>query len=374
MIIIVAFLTLAVIVIWGAVIASFTTLWLGILFIVISVIFFFLNGFKKITANPPHKGILTIWGKRQDDMILDEGLHFFPFSKSWFGFIEVNVTKVNQDFTIKDTMTPDRAPISIEIGLTFTPRDLIPYLDSGGETGVKKILEDIIQARVRTWAISQKEGPETWEEAKAAKEDAEAILLKAILGESFIPIPDEAQIFPTTIWLNYRDKPQKPLIKKDEKLVGKGYKKMKVLFDGLSKSKQKKVRDAIEERRKAINDARRGNANFLHKSLGIGINRLNIDKIKTSDELEKAGEMEAREKQERKGEVFEIGTDLEKAMVLKNFLGEPKNGGEVISIEKAFDIIMTWKATRGAKNAFSFTIPGLSPALSKIAESFLGKN
>jgi regulator of protease activity HflC (stomatin/prohibitin superfamily) len=345
----------------------------GLMSIIIAGLFlvFFWSGFKKIQANPPHKGMLTILGKRQDQ-ILNEGIHFFPFYPFWFGFIPIMVEQINESFTIENAMTPDRAPIQIKIALGFTPDDLIKFANSGQKAGVIKVLKFIMESRVRSWAFSSGEGPQNWMEAKAAKEDAEAILLKAILGESLTPIPLKAQKFPTTIWIKYFNEIRPALTDKDKELAGVNYEKVDGLFlrSGLTDEEKTEIKEAAEDRRKAIEDARQGNGSCIHKPTGVAINRLNIEEIKTSDKLEQAAESQAREEQERKGETREVEADTEKAKVLLDFLRA--NGCPEISAKEVFDIIMTWKATRGAKNAYSFTIPGLSPALLEAAKKILG--
>jgi uncharacterized protein YndB with AHSA1/START domain len=84
-------------------------------------------------------------------------------------------------------------------------------------------------------------------------------------------------------------------------------------------------------------------------------------------ETAKAAEKLAREEQERRAEVFEVETDLLKAGKL---VEAAKNDGKPISVEKAYRIVLEWKATRDGQG---FTIPGLVDELGPISKALLGK-
>lgn len=144
-----------------ALISSFFIKWWALSFLIILLLFFY-NGIVKIQADPPHKGIILFLGKRQEE-ILNEGWRFIPLSPIIFDFIPIKVVKINQDLLPQIIRTPDKAALSIQISATWTPCYnpplLINFLNSGGEEGVKNILEDIIQDRIRSWALSSYEGP-----------------------------------------------------------------------------------------------------------------------------------------------------------------------------------------------------------------------
>ena len=91
-------ITLVAILTLGIAIIQNIATWLGVVFIGVLLFAFLKNGFKTIQAAPPHKGILTVWGERQKE-VLKEGLHFFPFYRWWFGFIPVKVEKINHGIT-----------------------------------------------------------------------------------------------------------------------------------------------------------------------------------------------------------------------------------------------------------------------------------
>lgn len=268
---------------------------------------FMLQALRNIPAQPPHKGILTVFGERKE-VIKNEGWRFFPLYPWWHGFIKVNVTKVNQDLTPEDIRTPDLAELSIPVSLTWTPdktvpKNLIEFLNSGGVDGVKEILDDVVAERLRIWAIALTEGPQSWEEAIRAQDEAIEVLIEQITGQE---LPHD---------------------------------KIKLI--------------------------RQGNGLQSIPSLGIVLNRLNVGQIKPMGELAKAAESKVKEEQERRGETYEVETDLMKA---KQLMEAAKERKEKLSLAEAFQIIMEWKT---AREGHGFTIPGISPAIMELAKAFL---
>lgn len=338
----------------AAIIAVLTTnAWFGIAFFVTAFGPFFLQGWRRIPAQPPTKGVLTIWGKRQP-VVKDEGWRFFPFFPWWHGVILVNVTKVNQDLPEQLVRTPDLAGLEVPVSLTWTPikeagkdedgkRGMIEFLNSGGEKGVKTILEDIVRERLREWAISSIEGPQAWQEAIAAKEEAAAILLKAICGSELEPIPSE---IPTPIllktwkrrslteWNNY-SKPQPN--KREATDWGKKWQKLLTQLIGLSAADQEKLWKALEERREQITKARQGNGDFELPQLGITINRLNIGEIKPVGKLAEAAELAVKEEREQAAEIVEL--DHVRNRMAELMTVPPKGPG--FSAEQALEVIQT---------------------------------
>lgn len=332
---------------------------------------FIVQGLRRIPAQPPHKGILTIWGERQE-VVKDEGWHFFPIYPFWHGVVTINVTKVNQDLREQLIRTPDRAELGIPVSLTWmpdkeNPQNLIMFLNSGGESGVKSIIEDIVRERLRTWGFSLDEGPQKWQEAMGAQEDAAAILLKTIVGSELPPIPISAQTIPTPILLKYFNVPRRRPNESEARVFGENWESVSRVLDALPPEEFETVRRAVEERRTAIAQARQGNSFFPLPQLGIILNRLNIGEITPKGELSRAAELEAKEEQERKGEVFEVETDIIKAQKLMEAV---KGANEQLSLQQAFQTIMEWKATREGRG---FTVPGISPAIMEVGKTFLGE-
>jgi len=344
---------------------------LGILVVICGSIA--LQGLKKVPAQPPHVAIRTILGSRTQDVV-KEGWAFFPLYPWWHGAILVNITKVNQDLPEQKVRTPDRAELAIPVSITWVPakddgKQLIVFLDSGGEKGVKTILEDLVRERLREWAISTEEGPADWVDAMGAREEAVAVLLKAIIGdEGLEKIPSG---IPTPILLRYFAGPQRfPTNERDKTRWGAKWEILEKELPGdLEKNRvtKEKLKAAVDERRNSVQRIRQGDGKFNKIGLGIYINRLNIGEIKPLGKLAEFAELEAREAQERRGEVFEVDTDLLKAGRLLEVAEANK---EKLSIQDAYRIVMEWKTTREGRG---FTIPGLSPALAEAVSAFFQK-
>lgn len=289
----------------------------GLVFLVGAYI---LWGFRKIPAQPPHVALITIFGKRQKKL-KEEGWRFFHLYPYWYGYIKINVTKVNQDLPKQTVRTPDLAELEIPISVTWTPawkikevvaeheterkspEYLIEYLNSGGEAGVRTILEDIIRERLREWSISSEEGPQDFKTAMGAREEAVAVLLKAILGEELERIPSE---IPTSVLLKYF--PHKDESRFAGQEMQSWQKKWKRIYDGYSDERKIEIERAVERRRREIKMARQGNGWFKKSQLGIILNRLNVGEIKPTEgsRLSKAMELEVAEDRERIGETLEL--------------------------------------------------------------------
>jgi hypothetical protein len=134
---------------------------------------------KKIPAEPPHLGIVTIWGERKPK-IKKEGWRFLaPFFPFFYDVILVNVEKKNQDLIPKNVRTKERAELQIRISMTWTPDKncLIQYLNCGGEAGVRTILDDMVEEISRRWAAER-----SWEECLEANVATTGMLIKEIAG------------------------------------------------------------------------------------------------------------------------------------------------------------------------------------------------
>lgn len=281
-----------------------TGLIVGGLFFLISAIF--LQALRKISADPPHKGVRTIWGKRTDKTV-DEGWGFFPLFPWWHGYIITNITKKNMDLEPQKVRTPDEAELAIPVSITFTPDSsyLIEYFNSGGEVGVKTILSDIIKENLREWAIAEDEGPQTYKEAMSSQEEATAILLKAIMGDKLEPIPSSV---PTSILLKYFNEPQKKPTESQAKEWGKNWEKIteKLNQEFPDSNNFEKFKVAVKGRREEIRNARRGNGKYQKLELGIILNRLNLGEIKPIGKLAEAMELQVKEQREMEAEKTEL--------------------------------------------------------------------
>lgn len=289
------------------------------------VVLFIYNGLKKIPAKPPNKAILVFLGKRLK-VVLTEGWKFFPIHPFLFDFILIKVEKVNYDLEPQQVRTPDRAMISIQASITWTPgiedspESYIAYLNSGGEEGVKKIIHDIIEDRTKTWAGSNREGPSTWMEAQAMKDDAHLVLAKSILGDALTSIPKEFQGVPTSTWMRFLDQPQSEPTEYDANprngWASRGidaagrptwdWNGLQTKFSGYSPIDQNELKDAVKARRDDTRKIREGKANFGDESLGITIVRFTINDLKVEGEVARAAELEEKERRERDADAMEL--------------------------------------------------------------------
>lgn len=334
---------------------------------------FILQGARKIPAQPPNKGILTFLGKRKE-VVIDEGWHFFPFFPWLYGVILIDVSKKERDIPAESVRTPDLAELKIPISITWTPSykntndgagnivftggdDLIEYLNSGGENGVNAILEDIIRERLREWAMSLDEGPQNWKEAIGAKEEAAAILLKAILGEALAPIPSA---IPTPVLLKCLNQPPRKPTDKECELWGKNWETAMKEIEKLQDGERDNLVKAIRDRKTEIAKVRQGNGHFKIHQLGIELNRLNIGEAKPLGKLAEAAEAMVKEEQERNGEVYEIKTDIIKA---QEIIKAAEAAGEKISFREQ---LQTQQELRVTREGHGFTIPGATSTIKDI--------
>lgn len=262
---------------------------------------FFILGWQKIPADPPHLGVVTKMGERTNK-VLKEGWRFiwwYPF----YNFILVKVEKIAKEFVSPKTRTPDRAESRVPIFTTISPdpENLIEYLDNGGEEGVLKQLEGILLERIREWAMGPEEGPRTWVELNQSRLEAVSILLKKIAGDNLAKIPDEAQAVPTWIWLRYTQQPRPTVFFKNEEKWKRN--KWKMVEDTVTKlklaGKYDELMQAVEARRGQVMNLSQGTGEIKLCGLGCIMERLNLGDIEVLGEVAKKAEGEAKEEQER---------------------------------------------------------------------------
>lgn len=208
---------------------------------------YILQGLKRIPADPPHRGVLTFFGQRQN-IILEEGWRFLPLFPWVYGVILVNVVRKNLDLAPESVRTPDLAELSVPVSVTYTPSNLVAYLNSGGESGVNNILDDVVGEVIREWAITEQYGPQTWEAALQARGEALQIVINTLAGREIgTPIdPQEIALM------------------------------------------------------------RAGNGTLVSQALGITINRVNVGEMRVLGALAEAAEKAAKEDRERVAETVEL--------------------------------------------------------------------
>ena len=284
----------------------------------------------KIPAEPPHVGLVKIWGKRipvkkEEGWILTAPC--FPF---FYEIIRIKVEKINLDFVFTDIRAradpelielldlakkirkkgkgkekeKDRpragGELSANISLTYTPdykskkvgQRLISFLNSGGEDGVKNIIKDLIEEDIREMSRDH-----TWEEITFSAGELTCRLITKLTG-------------------------QKALLKD--------------LREELQTNGLPDVAD-----------------------LGILLSRFTVGKVKEQGELAIAAESFAKEVQQRRGEEIELAFVIEQTKKLRDLGIDPGEALDGVQVERK-------KATKDVK-----TYRGLG--LEKFAET-LGKS
>lgn len=296
---------------------------MGVLLIVYAGIL--LRAIQVIPANPPHVAQTTFLGKRIP-VIKKEGWRIYLLRPWLYNYILIPITKVNQDLDEVEALTPDRGRVKIPVALTWTPDTdptpvsgvvpLVNFINAGGISGVSDIIQDIAIERIREWASSSDEGPQTWDDALRSRESATAILLKAIAGGSLGEISSKV---PTTILIKYFAKSGKKPLASEAKEWGKNWEGVK---DAITKESQDPARQAeasaagksyedllrgqIEERWRDIEKARAGNGGYRIPQLGIVLNRLNVGQILPTGRVALVADRQAEEVQEREAETVEL--------------------------------------------------------------------
>lgn len=231
---------------------------------------------KNIPAKPPYVGLITVWGERKPRFKKEGWRFFLPFFPFFYSFIPVKIEKVNEDFSFKNIRCRQRedevkkedkkmpysgGEISVEIGLTWQPdyrygkgERLISFIDSGGEKGVRSILEDLIEEDIR-----QTGKEKSWEEVSFATDELVARLVKKLTGET----PKEGQS-----------------------------------IGDLQKELQSNGFPDIAD-------------------LGIIIWRFNIGRVQEEGKLAEVAEAQAKEIQERRAEIYEVGSEIQQAELLQ---------------------------------------------------------
>jgi hypothetical protein len=313
-----------------SILSALVSVWLmPVCFLALTTLFV-RNALRKIPAEKPiSKAILVFLGERQK-IVLKEGWNFVPLYPFVFDFILIKVEKVVQELPEHIVRTPDLAEIGAKISMAWIPgikntegityeESLINYLNTGGEDGVRKNLSDMTEDRLRTWAISNQEGPSDWVEAMASKDEALEVLLKAILGDS---LPKVDSDIPTTAWMKYFSRPRrKPSLNEirmgwavkdpaDQSQLWAGlqaeFAKLSPEAQGVLESQVGKRAEAVRKIKEGIQNIEDGQGMFSQKALGITILRFTVNAISLKGKTAEKAESDAKEKQEAKGEAREI--------------------------------------------------------------------
>lgn len=340
---------IALIAIVAIVIGIFISFVSGIIAFLILTGLFFMNALKKIPPEPPHKGVLVFLGKRQTNEVLDEGWRILPCRPFLFNYIRIPVEKVTTTFGPQKVRTPDGSVISTseaviwQPGIENMPESYTKFLNSGGHKGVVEILEKRVEDRVKTWATSNQEGPSTWREAQGLRDDAHAVLAKALLGAPPLTKVD-IQIIPTSVWMRFLNKPQSPPTAYDVRpennwasIDAQGrwnWNGLKSIFEAYSSEDRKTLEEQVKKRREEVDALRSAKGNFIDESLGITILGFSVNEIQVEGKVAIAAENEEEERRQRAADQVEIENISERVKNLRN--DHPD-----LTADEAFQIVQT---------------------------------
>lgn len=279
--------------------------------------------FRKILAKPPYVGLITFWGKRIPKY-KREGYRFFAdFFPFLYGFIPIKIEKVNNDLVFENirckikeeelpqserdkNLTRSGGEITVKIGLTWQPdyaRGSGQRLISYIDSGSQEGVEAIISDLIEE-DIRQMGKEKSWEEFTFALDDLKFSLVKKLTGEE----------------------PREGL---DREMHTNGFP------------------DIVD--------------------LGIIIWRFNVGQIKEQGKLAEAAEMQAKEIQEKRAEIYELETEIQQAEMLYNAY---KDIDTLKTLEECVLEIRRRKAIREGHGTI-LDIPGLENL--KIGNIFGGK-
>jgi hypothetical protein len=228
--------------------------------------------------------------------------------------VQVNITKINKDANIQKVRTPDGAELEVQVSITYTPGRwddssnldkgiaLINYINSGG-SAVWNIIEDIIDDAIRNWAFSKDEGPQSWQEAVAAGDDAKALIVKAVLGSSLPPVNSD---IPTRTLLRYFHEPRLRPLEVDAERWGENWERLEKRLKKLTPQEIETLRAQIKQRQNIINEVTSGNGKNFVESLGITVHKLTLNSIKPVGQTAESIDKIVKEIQESEAEKVEI--------------------------------------------------------------------
>lgn len=254
----------------------------------------------RIPAEPPTVAVVTFFGKRIK-RFKKEGWRWFLFHPFVMGSVLIDVTAKNQDLVPEQVFTPDNAQIEVSVSVTWRPHAdkdspgvLLNFLNSGGESRVMDILEDMIAEAVRELARDEARPPKSWVQATQAqmKNRFAKFISCRLTGEAF------------------------PCVGTTDEDIEKENKEL--------------------EKDEQLKSLRVGNGKIKIESLGISISRINVTNIKPLGSVLEAAQKKAKEIAEAEAEKVETEAV---ASMIKMYMKElnitAKEAAELVQSERA---------------------------------------
>lgn len=328
-------------------VVGYGTIWAGVTNGFLSAIYllYVFQGWVQsaIAFDPTSVGLVTLFGKFTGG-VKQPGDRFFPLRGLVYNYEVVDVTRQNLDLET-NVITPDRASSRVSFSVTYEPVSengdiLLHYVKSGKREGVQNILSDIARGRIREWAASSSEGPDDWLGARESGDEAVAVLLRRLNGWGIFGSPTEqkaARDSNISISALYKMRARKSPNAQERTLwsvtnpdgsVSDWGKLEEIVLRNTTLS------SAVDNLMIRLSEATDGNAQIVIQDLGIQITRFTLKDIVPLGGVAEKAELQAKEREERKGEMEELNHVKERIKELKELGFSPQEAAEIVQIER----------------------------------------
>jgi len=335
----------------------------------------FLQGLRKIPADPKTFGIRTFLGK-PTGKVDGPGVHFYPLYPHLSGFIPADGRKIEETVLVNvKTPAPHPVQLSVEvnIALAFDKDNPSAFLSAGGRNEVIKAISNKIRERMRKLFSSTEEGPQDWKDALAADDEMEAVILKAVMGDELEMVHGS---IPTAPLLRYFSTPRQAPYKSQADRWGKGWEKLEAEFAKLSPPEKVELERRVAARHAAIREVKEGQSGLQKKSLGIRIFRLALGEIGIPKEIEEAAKKKPAAELEREAAQVRNATEAERMTHVDEQIEkfkkhlDPKSAADLVELERGN---LERKISETRLSIDTDTLSGISAGLVALASIFAPK-
>jgi hypothetical protein len=146
-------------------------------------------GFRNVPANPPHKALVTVWGRRRQRALGEGYTVIAPYFPLFYDIIPINVEQKNHDFTFDGLRCnahgqfQGSASVRVKVGVTWQPDTrgdrLFNYVGAGNEQGTWNILRDMMAEALRQYVALR-----NWQDLAHAGGEITQTLLQKLTGQN----------------------------------------------------------------------------------------------------------------------------------------------------------------------------------------------
>jgi len=274
---------------------------LGVLATVAAIAVVLWQAATKISANPPYWGLLTVFGVRTN-ILLKEGWVYLLFKPFCLNVIPITAERIPLKFNV-EVWTPDNVRMTFPIDMTLflDTRNPNDFITNGEAEGVEEIIRGIVLERVRQWASSKDEGPQTWVEARSANEEALYVVLKTVLGEETFPTLDTFghTHIPSTNLMQIKFWNKEPKREEGKKPWSEIWK------EEYTPAERAEIEAMLVSRREIVKRVYEGRGHYAVPELGVLIARLNIETPKVEAKVAEAAHKAEVERLELEADTIE---------------------------------------------------------------------